>query len=147
MPAFPLKFWNPWHCDYKKNLCLEMGRIILHNVWNCRSHGWPKSWVVNNINELDSNCLLYRSGYLSLMGWFNRYIPFSLGRFRIKKRKFGKNQNYSNNIFFFVITNKIWNYNTWVSRFNEIWIETQKQEKKKCVNLWFGPGFDPNTYL
>ena len=99
MPAFPWKFWNPWHCDYKKNLCPEMARIIHHNVWNCRSHGWPKSWFLNNINELDDNCLLYRSGYLSLLGWFNGYTSFSPGRFRIKKRKFGKNQNYSNNIF------------------------------------------------
>ena len=49
----------------------------------------------------------------------------------------------SNNIFFFVVTNKFWNYNTWISRFNEIWIKTQKQEKKNMCKpliwtwIWF----------
>lgn len=64
--SFSFEVLKPMTCDYKKNLYLEMAQIIHHHVCNCRSHGWPKSWVVNNINELDNNCLLYKSGYLSL---------------------------------------------------------------------------------
>lgn len=64
--SFSFEVLKPMTCDYKKNLYLKMAQIIHHNVCNCSSHGWPKSWVVNNINELDDNCLLYKSGYQSL---------------------------------------------------------------------------------